>query len=86
MRIFGRRQSPDPGIVQADIVEKVNAGAAMAYAFYHLPYDTIQQVLEIMPDSFARTLARSQNAYGVGHHGKPYISGADTLSPLKAVN
>jgi hypothetical protein len=85
MRIFGRQQAPDPGIVQADIVEKVNAGAALAYAIYHLPADTHRQLLDITPDWFPRALARAQSAYGVGHHGPLYISGAPSLDPLKAV-
>ena len=65
------KSQPDPGIVQSDIVEKVNAGAQLVYALWHCDKDTILA----LPDTVHRALARAQAAYGVG-----YARSADTRS------
>jgi hypothetical protein len=72
-------ETSDPGIVQANIVEKIDAGAQLVYALYHSGKDAILA----LPDPAAKALARAQRAYGVGFARGGYIRGADRIDPLK---
>ena len=48
----------------SDLIEKANAGAALAYAIYHSPADVVGN----LPDSLLRAYTRACEAYGIGFH------------------
>lgn len=49
--------------IEGDVIEKVNAGAALVYALYHAGVGTTLA----LPTSVTNALERAQRAYGVGH-------------------
>lgn len=54
-------------LLTTDAIEKINAGAGLAYALYHAP---AHLVAEINGSSygFQAALMRAQQAYGIGGH------------------
>lgn len=77
------------GIATADTLEKVDAGAQLVYALYHVPADTIRQVLDLMPQSFTRALARAHAAYGVDRRRSPErvqpLGSTESTDPVRYV-
>lgn len=52
--------------LSADAIEKINAGAALAYALYHIGEHL--DWLKNAPETVRRANMRAQAAYGIGHH------------------
>lgn len=75
------------GTATEDTLEKIDAGAQLVYALYHLPADTFRQVLDITPPHMSRAIARAQAAYGVNRRRPKNrvepVDGADDIDPIR---
>jgi hypothetical protein len=54
-------EAPAPDPLAEDVVEKVNAGAGLAYALHYCP----DEVLLALPDHVRHAVTRAQSAYGI---------------------
>lgn len=48
-----------------DVIDKVNAGAALAYAIYHCPKADIKAFFDAMPNGVVKAYAKACDAYGI---------------------
>lgn len=62
----------------ADAIDKVNAGAALAYAIYH----SSAAEVTAMPDRVLKAYMKACDAYEIGAHHRS-VKSSDTLHPLQ---
>jgi hypothetical protein len=53
-------------LLATDAIEKIDAGAALIHALYHLPAAKITALLDGASPGFCNTYTRAQAAYAVG--------------------
>jgi hypothetical protein len=66
----------------ADAIDKVNAGAALAYAIYHCPKGDVKAFFDAMPDGVARAYMKACEAYGIGQRATHAVHVADQADPI----
>lgn len=53
------------GPLISDAIDKINAGAALAYAIYHCPKADVKAFFDAMPDGVIKAYAAACDAYGI---------------------
>ena len=65
-----------------DAIDKVNAGAALAYAIYHCPKDDVKAFFDAMPKGVVTAYQKACVAYSIGHHAAYAVRVADQADPI----
>jgi hypothetical protein len=57
---------PDSGLLEQDVIAKVNAGAMLTFAVWSLPKDVVSELFKNAPQAFHKAYGAATEAYGVG--------------------
>lgn len=65
-----------------DAIDKVNAGAALAYAIYHCPKDDAAGFFVSMPNGVVKAYMKACEAYGIGYRSTHAVHVAEQADPV----